>query len=373
MTLDLSPSDGADRGTRALSFWKLDDLDDDMLNKYSDRMQLLNILGSWSEEKLGTDNRFDFNISKADGYKLDLDLEPGFYYMRDVTRPRGEYWLVDNIIVIGEDAPPLVKVKWTKDIIPPPPETPPGEILLYKTDDRGNPLAGVVFNLYDENGNPVRTKNYVYDPAGEVEDLVTDENGYIRVTNLPKGTYKFVEVRTLPGYEIERGSNYVRVDYDTGGFVHVVNKRLRGELKFKKVDSDSGQPLEGAVFSIYRRIDGKKVFLKDKNGDILYARSDEKGYFSFNDLDFGYHYVVEVEAPEGYVLPPNEYHEYVVNSESYKFVNEIGNDRIEIEIEKKKEDEKIVKVGDVTLIVMFIAGAIFVLIGRFLIKSEESK
>lgn len=375
--LDMSPGDGSDRGPRDVVFWKIDD---DLLKTYPDHFRLLEILSSWSEDRLDKmSSRYVFHISNKDSYKLNLDLKPGVYYMRDLTSPRGDYWLVDNIIVVGEDAPPLIKIKWTKDTIPPPPETPPGEVLLYKTDDRGNPLKAVVFNLYDENGNPVRTKNYVYDPDGEVEDLVTDEKGYIRVTNLPKGTYKFVEVRTLPGYEIERGSSYVKVDYDTGGFVHVVNKRLKGEVNFIKIDGETKEPLAGAVFKIYRIVDGERVFVKDGEGKDLVAISDADGSYGFKDLDFGLYYVVEVQAPFGYILSQDEI-EVIVNSESYSKLVEVKNFKKPGDEDEDDDDDfemihkkKIVKVGDITLIVMFIAGAIFVLIGRFFIKSEDSK
>lgn len=370
--LDMSPGDGSDRGPRDVAFWKIDD---ELLKTYPDHFRLLEILSSWSEDRLDKmSSRNVFHISNKDSYKLNLDLEPGVYYMRDVTSPRGDYWLVDNIIVVGEDAPPLIKIKWTKGETPPPPgdtPPPPGEILLFKSDDRGKPLEGVVFHLYDENGNPVKTKNYVYDPDGEVEDLVTDEKGYIRVTNLPKGTYKFVEVRTLPGYEIERGSSYVKVDYYTGGFIHVINKRLKGEINFKKIDGKDSTPLAGADFLIYRKINGEKVYLTDENGDKIHARSDKNGRFSFKDLDFGYHYVIEAKAPEGYVLCQDEI-EVVVNSESFNKTIDVKNFKKDIPPTDDEGETPIPKVGDITLIIMFIAGAIFVLVGKYLIKSERN-
>lgn len=374
--LDMSPSDGSDRGPRDVVFWKIDD---DLLKTYPDHFRLLEILASWSEDKLDTMGpRKTYHISYQDGYKLNLDLEPGVYYMRDLTSPRGDYWLVDNIIVIGDNAPPLIKIKWTKGDTPPPPgDTPPGEILLFKSDDRGKPLAGVVFHLYDENGKPVKTKNYVYDPNGEVEDLVTDKDGYIRITNLPKGTYKFVEVRTLPGYEIERGSSYVKVDYDTGGFIHVVNKRLKGEVNFIKKDKADDKALAGAAFKIYRMVDGERVFVKDSAGEDLVAISDADGFFSFKDLDFGLYYVIEAEAPEDYILSA-EVTKVLIDSQSYKKEFSIYNEKKPTpepgpgpEPEKPGPENPIPKVGDITLIVMFIAGLIFVLVGRFLIKSEE--
>lgn len=370
--LDMSPGDGSDRGPRDVAFWKIDD---DLLKTYPDHFRLLEILSSWSEDRLDKmSSRYVFHISNKDSYKLNLDLKPRVYYMRDLTSPRGDYWLVDNIIVVGEDAPPLIKIKWTKGETPPPPgdtPPPPGEILLFKSDDRGNPLEGVVFHLYDENGNPVKTKNYVYDHDGEVEDLVTDKDGYIRITNLPKGTYKFVEVRTLPGYEMERGSSYVKVDYYTGGFVHVVNKRLKGEINFKKIDGDTKEPLKDAVFFIYRVVDGQTFQLIDENGKFVQAVSDENGMLSFKDLDFGLYRICEAKAPEDYVLSKDEI-EVVVNSESFDKTIDVENFKKPIPTPDDEKETPIPKVGDITLIIMFIAGAIFVLIGKYLIKSERN-
>ena len=71
-----------------------------------------------------------------------------------------------------------------------------GTIKLLKTDESGNPLAGVKFALYDINNRLV----------GE---YITDENGYIEIT-LDFGKYYLKEIESLDGYVL----NNQRYDFE---------------------------------------------------------------------------------------------------------------------------------------------------------------
>lgn len=72
-----------------------------------------------------------------------------------------------------------------------------------------------------------------------------------------------------------------------------------GSLTVKKVDGDSGEGLEGAVFE-----------LRDENGDVVAeGTSDADGNVDFggatNELGYGFYELVETKAPEGYNLLRN--------------------------------------------------------------------
>lgn len=65
-----------------------------------------------------------------------------------------------------------------------------GTIILTKVD--GKTLAGVVFNLKRSDGTMLQ------------QNLVTDSNGRITVSNLKPGMYAFVETKTLKGYKLNK-------------------------------------------------------------------------------------------------------------------------------------------------------------------------
>lgn len=85
-------------------------------------------------------------------------------------------------------------------------ETIRGAVELTKKDgDSKTPLAGVKFSLYKANGEKVK------------ENLITDENGKIRVSGLAYGDYYFTEDETIPGYV--KGSQKVEFKIKkSGGF-----------------------------------------------------------------------------------------------------------------------------------------------------------
>lgn len=80
---------------------------------------------------------------------------------------------------------------------------------IYKTDAKGNALAGAKFTIKDENGNEIKVKAvegqegvYNYDPAGSTE-VVSPANGIIIVKGLAaEGAYTFHETEAPAGYNV---------------------------------------------------------------------------------------------------------------------------------------------------------------------------
>ena len=154
-----------------------------------------------------------------------------------------------------------------------------GSIKITKQNDKGEVLSGVVFTLYDENKNELRTGT-------------TDENGVVLFENLPVGNYFYAETSELPGYIPFHSLMSARVGY--AGAVEEItftNHTAYAHIRVIKTD-EYGVPLPGVHF-ILTDADGTKV----NEGD-----TDKDGKVLFASLPLGTYFLKETSAPAGYEL-----------------------------------------------------------------------
>ena len=155
-----------------------------------------------------------------------------------------------------------------------------GSIEITKTDDAGNPLSGVSFELYD---------GYtVLQGSGQ-----TDSRGVITFSNLPLGTYYYKETATLPGFILD--SSYHTASITENGQVARVtdrNSRGKGSIIVTKIDSETDEPLAGVHF-----------VLKDSGGSVVAQGDTESdGRLYFEDMPVGTYTLIETSTLSGYVL-----------------------------------------------------------------------
>lgn len=205
-----------------------------------------------------------------------------------------------------------------------------GELLIKKrgevlTDYKGGfiykevALAGVQFEVYanediytadmqlDVNGN--RTKYYSNNDL--VATVVTDKDGVAKISELPLGTYRVVEVGTPKGYVIDTKEHVVKLEYkdDVTSKVekteNFYNDRQKLCISIHKKDAKTQEAVAGALFGIYTKsaiidADGKVIL----ESDVLLetATSDASGQVHFTkDYPLQQYYVKEIQAPSGYV------------------------------------------------------------------------
>jgi uncharacterized surface anchored protein len=95
------------------------------------------------------------------------------------------------------------------------------------------------------------------------------------------------------------GQEITTVNVDCG---QIVNKIKRGSVHGTKIN-DSGEPLENAVFGLFRT--DCTEFVADNA--IMTSVSDENGYFEFNEIPYGEYIVCEITAPAGYIMFDEQY------------------------------------------------------------------
>ena len=142
--------------------------------------------GVWTEI---TDDNPVHELTTGDDGTVSKKLPLGRYTVVEIDGPdhvilNDETFTVDIPMTNADGSGPL-----NYDVhIYPKNETIRGAVELYKYDGgTEEPLEGVYFKLYDEDGN-------------KIDKGKTDENGILRVENLPHGNYYFKEVKTLEGY-----------------------------------------------------------------------------------------------------------------------------------------------------------------------------
>ena len=155
-----------------------------------------------------------------------------------------------------------------------------GSIQITKTDESGNPLSGVSFELYDEFGN--------LEGSGQ-----TNSSGIITFSNLELGEYYYRETATLPGYILD--SDYYVVMLTTNGQVAKVtvkNSRESANVAVIKTDSKTGAALPGVHFK-----------LVDSGGNTV-AEGDtgNDGKLIFPGIPLGSYTLTETATVTGYVL-----------------------------------------------------------------------
>ena len=204
-------------------------------------------------------------------------------------------------------------------------------VTIIKTGLKSKVIPGVTFELYDSNKQnqvPLRIENgqYIYNQGGSPIQLVTDSNGKIVINYLKEGTYYLKEVRTPEnsGLSIDENNQWTKLDIyvnRTDATPYNYSKEIRnakGSFCFYKIDED-GNYLDSGKFKLQmynektsKYEDKSLIFNTDKTYSIdTTSKSDiytfspiSSGQTCFVDIDAkGKYRVVELEAPEGFVLP----------------------------------------------------------------------
>ena len=141
--------------------------------------------------------------------------------------------------------------------------------------------------------------------------------------------------------------------------VTVENKRKTGTYKFFKTDETRETGLVGAKFVITEDVNNKNKRIQ-RDGKDLVLNSGEDGNFDSTELPYGTYYIWETKAPDGYNLLEG----------GLKFEIDDDSDEEVLFIENSKKSP-LPKTGDITLIVLVIAGAIMIALGKYLVKDKN--
>lgn len=156
----------------------------------------------------------------------------------------------------------------------------PGLIIRKVDAETGEPLAGAVFTVTHSDGKLV----------GE---YLSDANGMVVIENLPEGTYIIQEIQPPEGYLLdgENCKKTVNLSFENNQEV-VFRDFAKPKLLIRKIDVDTGEPLEGAVIRVARR--GSSEYTEVTTG--------KDGTALLEGLEEDWYQVQEIRSPEGYIL-----------------------------------------------------------------------
>ena len=159
-------------------------------------------------------------------------------------------------------------------------------LTVYKHDaDTGEPIANTVFEVRAADGH-------------SVDQIKTDSEGKAELKNLLPGVYEISEKSVPSPYLLDAPAQLATLYPNRDHTVYFENHQ-KPALTVKKVDSVTGDPLQGAKFHV--------TYASNNTGsgeinDLGIYYTGENGQFQLTGLRDGWYKVTEQEPPTGYAI-----------------------------------------------------------------------
>ena len=205
----------------------------------------------------------------------------------------------------------------------------------------GDPVKGAKFQIWYASNHT---------DSGELNDLgvyYTDESGKIILPEVKDGWYKVTELEAPHGYSIKEPAT--QECFIAGGESKVLtfeNTPLSAII-IRKVDSESGQPLEGAWFRI-RYLGGTSGTGGTVVGEY---RTSSNGTIVVTGLKAGTYICEEISAPDGYVITDAAETVYLSGKDQDVITVTFGNDKMGSLLIVKKDAVTGAPISDVEFLI----------------------
>lgn len=159
-------------------------------------------------------------------------------------------------------------------------------LTVYKHDaDTGEPIANTVFEVRAADGH-------------SVDQIKTDSEGKAELKNLLPGVYEISE-KSVPSLYLLDAPAQLATLYPNRDHTVYFENHQKPALTVKKVDSVTGDPLQGAKFHVTYASNNTS---SGEINDLGTFYTDESGQFQLTGLRDGWYKVTEQEPPTGYAI-----------------------------------------------------------------------
>lgn len=223
--------------------------------------------GSSTTDKNGI--AFESDNFVFNNYSLYCTKVPMGYSIPDISNK--------NIVVSEENCnePVVIKVGIERKKV---------SVKFYKVDAKDVLVPGAKYGLYKEDGTLIAT-------------TITNDKGFATFESIPWGfKYYIREIEAPKGYSLNTEKYKFEItanNSDRNLILSVKDDTLKGSVTLLKTDYSSGEPVQGAVYNVY------------KSDDTLLSeglKTNNEGKLIAKDLEWGTYYFKEVTAPSGYCL-----------------------------------------------------------------------
>ena len=226
-------------------------------------------------------------------------IEDGTHYLDRTTNEQGEILIIDlepgvySIKETATDSSHILDVReYHMELFPGKTSTLTVEnqkrpnLIVYKHDaDTGEPIANTVFEVRAADGH-------------SVDQIKTDSEGKAELKNLLPGVYEITEKSVPSPYLLDAPSQLATLYPNRDHTVYFENHK-KPSLTVKKVDSVTGDALQGAKFQITYASNNT---VSGEINDLGTFYTDENGQFQLTGLRDGWYKVTELEPPTGYAI-----------------------------------------------------------------------
>lgn len=159
-------------------------------------------------------------------------------------------------------------------------------LTIHKLDaDTDEPVPGTIFQVKAADG-------------AAVAEVTTGTDGSVTVENMLPGVYEIIEKSVPSNYLLDAENQLVTLIANEDRDVTFYNHKKPG-LTVNKVDSITGNPLEGVKFHVTYASNNTSTGEVNDLGTFF---TDKNGQFSLTSLKDGWYKVTEVEAKKGYAI-----------------------------------------------------------------------
>ncbi|MBE6150522.1 MAG: hypothetical protein E7162_01720 [Firmicutes bacterium] len=192
-------------------------------------------------------------------------------------------------------------------------------------------LSNVIYELYANEDIYSADGSLVYKKDQLISSHITNE-GYFKIENMNLGDYYLVEKETIKGHVLDNTKHFFSLEYKDQ-YTSVVSLNLtfyncleKSKFEFTKKDLISSETLPNTKIQIFSYVDN----IEDSK--LIYEGvTDSEGKIVINNLFVGKFYLVESEAPDGYVLSTDKmFFEIRENGEIVKA--EMTNEKLVVEV-----------------------------------------